>query len=65
MQDVHLEISDNGRGFTLASRPDSAPQQLGLLGLAERARLVGGEFVVASIPERGTILRATVPFVFN
>lgn len=59
---VHLEVSDDGRGFRLGERPDSAPQQLGLLGLAERARLVGGDFVVASMPQRGTILRATLPF---
>ncbi|HWA25485.1 MAG TPA: PAS domain-containing sensor histidine kinase [Lacunisphaera sp.] len=61
-ENVHLEVSDNGRGFRLGARAESAPQQLGLLGLAERARLVGGEFVVASMPDRGTILRATVPF---
>lgn len=61
-ENVQLEVSDNGCGFRLAERPESAPRQLGLLGLAERARLVDGEFVVASMPERGTILRATVPF---
>jgi PAS domain S-box-containing protein len=60
--DVYLEVSDDGQGFVLGARPDSAPKQLGLLGLAERARLVGGEFVVASMPNRGTILRATIPF---
>jgi PAS domain S-box-containing protein len=64
-QEVHLEVSDNGQGFTLGARPESAPQQLGLLGLAERARLVGGEFVVASMPGRGTVLRAHVPFNFH
>lgn len=63
-QDARLELSDNGRGFTLGARPESAPQQLGLLGLAERVRLVGGEFVVASLPARGTVLRATIPFAF-
>lgn len=61
-ENVHLEVSDNGRGFRLTERAETAPRQLGLLGLAERARLVGGEFIVASMPERGTILRATVPF---
>ncbi len=60
-ENVHLEVADNGQGFRLGERADSAPQQLGLLGLAERARLVGGDFVVASMPQRGTILRATVP----
>ncbi len=61
-QDVHLQVDDDGRGFALTNRPDNAPQQLGLLGLAERVRLVGGEFSVASMPNRGTILHATIPF---
>lgn len=59
---VHLQVDDDGRGFALTNRPDDAPQQLGLLGLAERVRLVGGEFSVASLPGRGTILHATIPF---
>jgi PAS domain S-box-containing protein len=60
--DVRLQLGDDGKGFALGARPDSAPKQLGLLGLAERARLVGGEFAIASMPDRGTILRATIPF---
>ena len=60
--EVHLQVDDDGRGFALTNRPDDAPQQLGLLGLAERVRLVGGEFSVASLPSRGTILKATIPF---
>jgi PAS domain S-box-containing protein len=59
---VKLQVSDDGRGFALTDRPDGAPQQLGLLGLAERVRLVGGEFSVASLPGRGTVLAATIPF---
>lgn len=62
-QAVRLQVDDDGRGFALADRPAGAhEQQLGLLGLAERARLVGGEFAVASLPGRGTILYATIPF---
>ncbi len=60
--DVRLQVDDDGRGFALADRPEGAPEQLGLLGLAERVRLVGGEFSVASMPERGTVLHATIPF---
>jgi PAS domain S-box-containing protein len=62
LHDVRLQLGDDGKGFALASRPDGAPKQLGLLGLAERVRLVGGEFAIASMPDRGTILRATIPF---
>lgn len=64
VHDVRLQINDDGRGFSLEPRPDSAPRQLGLLGLAERVRLVGGEFNVASVPGRGTTLRAAIPFKF-
>jgi signal transduction histidine kinase len=60
--DVRLQVDDDGRGFALDSRPPGGPEQLGLLGLAERVRLVGGEFAVASMPKRGTILHATIPF---
>jgi PAS domain S-box-containing protein len=59
-QHVRLQLSDDGRGF--AHDPAAAPKRLGLLGLAERVRLVGGEFAIASVPSRGTILQATVPY---
>ncbi|MDB6115216.1 MAG: domain S-box-containing protein [Lacunisphaera sp.] len=62
MHDVRLQVADDGKGFSLGTQPEASPKQLGLLGLAERARLVGGEFAIASLPERGTILRATIPF---
>jgi PAS domain S-box-containing protein len=62
VHEVRLQVADDGRGFALGARADSAPKQLGLLGLAERVRLVSGEFAVASMPERGTTLRATIPF---
>lgn len=62
LHDVRLQLGDDGKGFSLGSRPETAPKQLGLLSLAERTRLVGGEFAIASMPERGTILRATIPF---
>ncbi len=61
--DVRLQLGDDGQGFSPGSTsPASAPKQLGLLGLAERVRLVGGEFALTSMPDHGTILRATIPF---
>lgn len=61
--DVRIQLSDDGDGFTPGSTPPEAvPRQLGLIGLGERVRLVGGEFAINSTPGRGTHLRATIPF---
>jgi NarL family two-component system sensor histidine kinase YdfH len=57
---VLLEIQDNGVGFD----PMAAAQNhghYGLLGLQERARLVGGKFEVDSTPHQGTTLRLYLP----
>jgi signal transduction histidine kinase len=55
---LHLTIADNGRGF----RPDeSRGDGLGLQGMMERARLMGGELRVASEPSGGTNIDLFVP----
>ncbi len=59
-REVKLEIRDNGRGFSQHQSNESS-SGLGLLGLAERVRLVGGEFSIASAPGQGTILHASIP----
>ena len=55
-----VRIRDNGVGFEadLASIPAG---HYGLLGLWERARLLGGDFCVNSEPGQGTTLRFCVP----
>jgi signal transduction histidine kinase len=61
--DVRIQLSDDGRGFEPGTQPpDAVPRQLGLIGLGERVRLVGGEFTITSTPAHGTVLRATLPF---
>jgi signal transduction histidine kinase len=53
-----LGITDNGRGF----RPDeSSGDGLGLQGMKERARLMGGELNVQSEPSGGTTIRLALP----
>jgi signal transduction histidine kinase len=52
-----LTISDDGRGFD-ASRV----RGLGLLGMEERVKHLGGAFEVLSWPGQGTELRAELPF---
>ena len=54
-----LRISDMGRGFDPSLRnPDAG---IGLIGMNERLRLVGGKFTVRSEPNRGTDVLAEVP----
>ncbi len=53
---VTLSIEDNGRGFAMPDMPDElAPQgHLGIMGMRERALLLGGHLSVRSAPGRGT-----------
>jgi PAS domain S-box-containing protein len=52
-----LVISDNGRGFDVGASSDG----IGLVGMRERVRAVGGEFRVFSAAEMGTEVHASVP----
>ena len=55
---ARLRVTDDGSGFDLArARPDG----LGLEGMAERARLVGGELDLQTTPGQGTEIRLRVP----
>lgn len=54
-----VQVHDNGRG--ISEEDLSKPRSLGLLGMQERARLVGGELHVAGVPGRGTTVTLTVP----
>lgn len=66
---VEMELSMNGHGAELRVRDDGAgfdPAQvagdrLGLKGMAERARLVGGELDVRSTPGGGTTVTLRIP----
>ena len=56
---VRLRVSDTGRGFN----PDqkSAGGGIGLIGMRERIRLVGGKFNIRSELSRGTEVLAEIP----
>jgi two-component system, NarL family, sensor histidine kinase UhpB len=56
---VELRIRDDGRGFDPGVRGTGTG--LGLGGMAERARLVGGELDVRSAPGSGTSLTLRIP----
>jgi signal transduction histidine kinase len=60
---VRLIVTDNGRGFEtrgVFSRLEDKGK-LGLLGIRERARLLGGNLTVRSRPGRGTTLIVALP----
>jgi two-component system sensor histidine kinase UhpB len=54
---VELTVRDDGRGFA----PEGESNGLGLNGMAERARLVGGELDIESRPGSGTAVSLRVP----
>jgi two-component system sensor histidine kinase DegS len=60
---VRVTISDNGRGFELAGRVDDLPRigKLGMVGMQERARLLGGTLKVQTTPGKGTTLIVEMP----
>ncbi len=58
---VSLSVSDDGKGFVPEAVDDLHSQHLGLVGMRERARLLGGRVSVDSAPGRGTLIEATIP----
>ena len=56
---VRTQIDDDGVGFDASSRP--GPGHLGVVGMEERAYLVGGTVTVTSAPGEGTIVQIEVP----
>jgi signal transduction histidine kinase len=54
---ILVEIKDNGKGF----EPETAGIGLGLIGIAERAQLLGGRLVVLSAPHQGTQIQILIP----
>ncbi|MEJ5198108.1 MAG: GAF domain-containing sensor histidine kinase, partial [Anaerolineae bacterium] len=62
---VEMTIQDNGKGFNLApSLEDLAVTgHLGLIGMRERARLLGGTLSIQTQPGRGTKVTISVPAV--
>jgi signal transduction histidine kinase len=55
-----LEVRDNGRGFDANAVGSAA---YGLAGMRERAAVIGGEILIESSPQRGTVVRLSVPSV--
>lgn len=56
---LQLSIVDNGKGITEEQRMRSG--SFGLLGIRERALILGGTVTVDGAPGQGTVLKLTVP----
>lgn len=58
---IHLSVRDDGRGFDADAARDAAGSGLGLQGMAERVRMLGGNLAIESEAGKGTLLRASFP----
>jgi signal transduction histidine kinase len=59
--ELALTVADDGRGFNPESLGEHGSGHLGLLGMSERTRLLGGHLQVRSAPGQGTVVEAAVP----
>ncbi len=64
---VGLSVSDDGRGFDVptALAGEDGRAAWGLLGIQERASLVGGTAEIISAPGQGTTVNITIPHPFR
>jgi two-component system, NarL family, sensor histidine kinase DegS len=60
---VDVRIADNGTGFEVSRALARAAQggRLGLVGIGERVRMLGGTFDIASAPGGPTVLAFSLP----
>lgn len=64
---IHLTIEDDGVGFdtNLMIKEDTSRPHWGLLGMQERASLVGGSCMIDSAPGKGTCVEVIIPWEKN
>jgi two-component system sensor histidine kinase DegS len=60
---VRVTVQDDGAGFDAPTRMDElvSTGKLGLIGMYERARMLGGTLTVQSSPSAGTVIAVDVP----
>jgi ligand-binding sensor domain-containing protein/signal transduction histidine kinase len=62
-RNLRAAIEDDGCGFDPEITFASNGQHYGLIGMRERAEKLGGEFIVASSPGKGTQVRFSIPLI--
>ncbi len=55
-----LRVADNGQGFAPGAGAETIGRGLGLTGIAERARMLGGQYQLQSTPGRGVVIAISV-----
>lgn len=64
-RELQMKIEDNGQGFKPAQANTGDPGRggFGLIGMAERARMLGGVYTIDSAPGKGTTItvKLTIP----
>ncbi len=63
---LRLTVRDDGRGFDASAPPEERDTadgrgHFGLVGMHERARLIGARLTIASEPDRGTTVLVVLP----
>jgi signal transduction histidine kinase len=60
---LRVIIEDNGVGFDASAgiAPGASGRQVGLIGMSERAALVGGELTIETAPGAGTTIYLHIP----
>lgn len=56
---IELEVRDNGKGIT--EEQINNPKSFGLIGIRERAHLLGGEVKISGIRDKGTTIIVSIP----
>ena len=56
-----MTIADNGKGFDPQKVGDK--KTLGILGMKERTEMIGGTYVINSMPGQGTSVIVSVPVI--
>jgi len=59
---LELEVQDHGKGFVSANTPNGdTPRGIGLVGMRERAELIGATLEISHPTQGGTLLRVKIP----
>jgi len=62
IEGVRLEVTDDGVGFNRTTMQSTARPSWGLIGMQERASLLGGTFEINSYPGSGTRVNIYIPY---
>jgi signal transduction histidine kinase len=58
---IRMVIEDNGIGFDVADREETRDKGIGIIGMRERAALIGGSLQIESQPGQGTSVFLEAP----